>query len=172
MLKSFFQSSLKKALNQYLALDPESQKRLQPVEGKTITIELTLPAFCFQLSFREKKIEVTVGDHLPAELKIRGTPLNLFALALQSDKKQAFFAEAVTIEGEALLGQQIIDLFNHLEIDWEEHLAELVGDLPAYQIGRLGKKFFAWGKEAKNSLSLHVNDYIHEEQPWFPPREA
>ncbi len=172
MIKSFLLQPIEKALNRYLALDPESHQRLHGLEGKTITIHLEALQQYFQLTIHEKTIRVTAGETLPAEIKIRGTPLNLLSLALSRDKKNHFFTETVAIEGNAELGQQIIDLFDQLEIDWEEQLAGWVGDFPAHQLGRLAQKFLAWGQEAKTSLTQNLNEYVHEEKPWFPPAAA
>jgi len=163
---------LELAINRYLALDPESPKRLQSLQGKVVTIEMKALSVCFQLIFHEDRIQLSPDETLEAEIKIRGTPVNLFALALARDKKQAFFKDGVTLEGNAELGQQIVDLFNELEIDWEEQLSHLVGDLPANRIGRLTRSFLNWGKEARSSLTQNLNEYVHEEKPWFPPKEA
>lgn len=171
-MNSFFLRQLEKALNRYLALDPESKKRLQRLEGKTITLELEVLRFCFQLVIQDQKIGVHSGENLSADLKIRGTPLNLFTLALSRDKKHHFFTELVTLEGDAELGQQVIALFEQLELDWEEYLAMAIGDLPANQLGRFTKKLFAWGKDAQESLAQNLKDYVHEEKTWLPPEEA
>jgi ubiquinone biosynthesis protein UbiJ len=171
-MKSFFLKQLEKALKRYLALDPESSKRLLALQGKTVTLALKAPSLCFQLSFQENTVYLRADDFLPAELTIRGTPLNLLSLALSRDKKQHFFSETVVIEGDAELGQQIVDLFDQLDIDWEEYLSHLMGDLPAHQLGRFTKRFFAWGKEAEASLMQNLNEYVHEEKLWFPPAEA
>lgn len=172
MMTSLFLPVLEKALNRYLALDPESSLRLQRLEQKTITIELPALKLCFQLSVHGKKIHLSAGETVTAEIKIRGTPLNLLALALSRDKKQSFFADTVSIEGDAELGQQIINLFDQLEIDWEEHLSQVIGDLPAHEVGRFSKSLFAWGKKAQTSLMQDVREYLHEEKAWFPPAEA
>lgn len=172
MLSSFFLQSLEKGLNRYLTLDPESAKRLRGLEGKTITMELEGLKLRFQLRILENKIQISEGDSLPADICIRGTPVSLITLALSRDKKNHFFNGNVTIEGNAELGQQIIDLFDQLEIDWEEHLSQLIGDFPAHQLGRFTRRFLSWGKEAGESLGQSVNEYIHEEKPWFPPEAA
>jgi len=172
MVKSFLLEQVENALNRYLALDPEFQKHLAPLKGKIITVELAVLNSLFQLTFLEKGLELSPGQNLAAEMKIRGTPLNLLSLALRGDKKRGFFASDVTIEGDAELGQQITQLFDQVDIDWEEHLAQALGDLPAHKLSRFTKGLFNWGKQAKNSLTQNMNEYIHEEKPWFPPQEA
>jgi len=172
MSTSFFLQQLENALNRYLALDPESQKRLHGLEGKTVTVQLEKLRLHFQLAIRDHRVTVLTGETLPADITLRGTPINLLSLALSRDKKNHFFSESVVLEGNAELGQQIIDLFDQLEIDWEEHLSQLIGDTPAHHLGRFTRKLFTWGREAHESLSQNLNDYVHEDKPWFPPTAA
>lgn len=169
MLSSFFLQNLEKGLNHYLSLDPEFPKRLHELEGKTVTIDLEGLKLHFQLQVLESKIQISPGETLPADLKIRGTPLSFVSLALSSDKKKHFFTEQVTLEGNAELGQQIMNLFDQLEIDWEEQVAQIIGDFPSYHLSRFTRRFLSWGKNAEESLRLNLNEYIHEEKPWFPP---
>lgn len=169
-MKSFFLQQIEKALNRYLQLDPESSKRLQGLEGKTISIELLVLNLSFQMSIQDNEIKISTGQALMSEIKIRGTPINLLALALAQDKKSHFFTHSVFIEGNAELGQQIIELFNQIEIDWEEYLSHAIGDIPAHEIGRFTKNTLAWGKKAKKSLVQNITDYIHEEKLWLAPK--
>ena len=83
-----------------------------------------------------------------------------------------FFADDVEIEGNIELGQQLIDLFDHLQIDWEEQLSHITGDIPAYHIGQLARKISSWVQHTNESLTTNINDYIHEEAQWLPTREA
>jgi len=172
MFSSFFLEQLNTALNRYLALDPESSQRLQDLEGRSFGLALEGLALQLQLTILQNQVHITTDNRLPPEVTIRGTPLSLFHLALSRDKKNFIRNAAVTIEGNAELAQQLMELVEALEIDWEEQLSHWVGDLPAHSFGRLTKKFFAWGREAKESLAQNLNDYIHEEKPYFPPTAA
>jgi len=172
MKKSLDLKPLEQALNGYLALDPESSTRLHGLQEKTVTIELLALQYSFQLRFHQGKIQLHPGKELPAEITIRGTPLNLFALVCSHNKQAHFLSEAVIIEGNAELGQEVIGLFEKLEIDWEEYLSRFIGDLPAHHIGRFTRHLISWGEQARESLLQNLNEYVHEEKPWFPPKEA
>lgn len=172
MVATYFLQVLEKALNYYLALDFVSTKRLTGLEGKVITIHFTAIDFIFQLRILNQKLQIFIGEPYPAEAKVKGMPLSMLSLALSRDKKKRFFLADLVIEGDAELGQQILAIFEQLDIDWEEHLSHIVGDVAAHHVGRFTRGIMAWGKEAKERMLQNTVEYIHEENAWFPPEEA
>ena len=172
MLTDFLITQIEKGINAYLALDPEAKKNLAALDNKTISLHLAKLNLDFQLHFKGERVYFSPGETRPADVRVSGTPINLFFLTLSSDRKQGFFGEDISIEGDAELGQEIISLFDQLEIDWEEYLAQGIGDLPAHQLGRFAKGLKSWGQQAKESFCNNLRDYVQEEKPWFPPAEA
>lgn len=165
-------SLLEKALNKYLALDPESKRRYHALHGKPVTVELMGLGLTFQLQFTQDGVSVLAEDFQQPVTTIKGTPLRLAHIALTRENRQKFFDEDAVILGSAEVGQQVMDLFDHMEIDWEEHLSQWVGDVPAHHAGRLTRDLLSWGKKVKQALCLNMNEYIHEEIELFPPTEA
>lgn len=171
-MKTLLLSSLKKTINTYLTLDPDSKMRLKKLQGKVITIEMLPFHFVFQATFREQGIQIETDEYLTSETKITGTPLQMLGVMVSKENRQRFFAEDLTIQGDAEFAQQVIELFDHLQIDWEEHLSRMIGDTPAYQTGRLIRGIDNWLNRMDDTLSQNINEYLHEEKPWFPAREA
>ena len=171
-MKNFLLSSLTKALNAYLALDAESEQRFQSLAGKVLTIELLPFHFIFQMVFTEQGVELQAEECLVAAAKIRGTPLQFVGMMIAGEERQRFFAEDILLEGDAELGQQVVELFDRLEIDWEEYLARVIGDAPAYQVSRGIGSMKKWLRQAGESLRQDGADYLHEEKNWFPTKEA
>lgn len=165
-------SALETALNRYLTLDPESEKRLHQLNGKIVTIELLGMNKTFQLIFANEKIHLQHDNFLIPDTNIKGTPLTLLHMSLTRGDRKHFFVGDVTIEGNLDLGQQVIDLFDHLEIDWEEYASRWIGDVPSHQFGRIIRNVKNFTKRAQNVLLKNVNEYVHEETDLFPPHEA
>jgi ubiquinone biosynthesis protein UbiJ len=170
-MNHFIVNLLQKALNSYLLLDSESAARLQKLTGKIITLELLGLDTTFQLAFTHKEVELTMNSLLPADTTIKGTPLRLLHLALSKERKQ-FFADDVSIEGNIELGQKVIDLFDQLEIEWEEYAAHIIGDVSAHHLGRIQRGMKSWCQKTRAILLQDVNEYIHEEINLSPPSEA
>lgn len=170
-MTSLFLSYLSKAINRYLQLDPESQRRLRSLNGKVASIELLPLHFTFQLHFTESEILIKENEIATPDTVIRGTPLQMLGMMLAKNRQQ-FFADDVSIEGSAELGQQIIELFDDMQIDWEEYLSQLTGDKPAHHAGKIIRRIGNWLHRSKDTFRQNVTDYVHEEKLWFPTKEA
>ena len=172
-MKNPFLPFVQKALNRYLTLDPESIHRIHELRGKIVKIHLNMiPPLEFFLKFNPQTIDVLAEFSNQPDLIIKGTPLSLLNLSLTKDKRKHFFGDNVSIAGNLELGQQVTDLFDQLEIDWEEYISHWVGDISAHQIGRAAEKLKKFSSRFKKSMSQNVNEYIHEEINVFPPKEA
>lgn len=69
------------------------------------------------------------------------------------------------------LGQEFSEILEALDIDWEEHLSHLTGDLVAHKVGNLVRDVFAWGKQAADTLGQDVAEYLQEENEALPNRD-
>lgn len=172
MLKDAFLISLSKAINSYLDLDPESKDRLLPLENKVITIEFLPLHFTFQCEFKKDGICVHTEELLASTALIRGTPLQMVNVILMPQHRQQFFAEDLTIEGDAAFAQQVVELFDQLQIDWEEYASRFIGDVPTYHASRFLQKVGHWFSNTEQSMTQNINEYLHEELNWLPTREA
>ncbi len=160
------------ALNRYLALDSESKRRLLRLNNKVVTIELRGVGLTLQFIIAEEKIQLRWEDFLPADLTIKGTPLTFLHMHFVPEQRSRFFAEDVTVEGNMELAQQVLALFDDLEIDWEEQLSHYVGDVAAHHLGRAARDAKTFSQRLRRTLLKNVNEYTHEEIALFPPTEA
>ena len=164
---------LEKAINRYLALDPESARRIALLQGKIVTVEMTGLSLTLQMLFLDKTIQLKWQDFVEPDLVIRGTPINLLHMSLAPPhKRQAFFAEDVVVEGNMELAQQVLAIFAELEIDWEDYFSRWMGDVPAYRSGRLLRDFKKITRTVSKTFADYVNEYCHEEIDLVPPVEA
>jgi ubiquinone biosynthesis protein UbiJ len=165
-------ASLTTAINAYLHLDAESKERIKPLKGKIIAIEFLPFHFIFQARFDEQGIQLLSDENLQAETTLRGTPMQMLGVMLDKKNRQRFFAEDLVMEGNAELGQHMVDLFDHLQIDWEEYLSRMAGDVPAHHAGRLFNTFKNWFTASRKDFCSDLADYLHEETRWLPSRES
>jgi ubiquinone biosynthesis protein UbiJ len=166
----FIEEYLPQVINRYLALDPESKKRLHDLENKVITLELA--ENIFQLQFISSGIAIKTHNFLSPDAVIKGRPLSLLHMSIDKKNRKKFFAEDISIEGNIEVGQQVIDLFDALEIDWEEYLSQGLGDVAAHQFTRFTRKIQSFGKRIHATLAQNINEYVHEEANVTPPSEA
>lgn len=172
MVKKYFLRALSKAMNTYLHLDPESTQRLHKLADKAITIELLPFHLKFQCVFTETEVKIYSDAEIETETNIRGTPLQMMGIMLNKTDRLRFFADDIQIEGNAEFAQQVIHLFDELQIDWEELLSKATGDIPAFRISQTLKGLGKWLRDAENSFNQNINEYVHEEAEWLPTKEA
>jgi ubiquinone biosynthesis protein UbiJ len=60
-------------------------------------------------------------------------------------------------------GRAFKSLLDNLDIDWEEQLSRVVGDVAAHQVGNVVRSAMAWGKQALDTLGRDAAEYFQEE---------
>jgi len=160
-------AGLEQALNAALALDPKTLERLARLHGRVIAIELRGTGI--RLVVQPETDGLRLMGHYDGEVEttLRGAP---FALLRMSTGRtgEGMFSGEVEIEGDVELGQQIQRVFEKLDIDWEEHLARLSGDIIAHQLGNTVRGLLRWGERAADHLGQDTADYLQEETDTLP----
>ena len=157
------QALLETAINKYLALDPEAPDKLQAFDDKVICLEISDLNKQLYLLIKDRKIIVREIYDGPVDTVISGTPAALFKLGLKKDTASLFFAREVELRGNTRLGRQFKALLSEMDIDWEEHLSAIVGDIAAHRLQKLFNGIHAWGRSAADNFSADVSEYIQEE---------
>lgn len=171
MIKNRFYQFLTYSLNQYVNLDPEFKATLSQVTGKIVSIKLLPFMLSFQCEFTDGGIVVHADEHLLAQAKISGTPLQLLNALFFKTARRQFFAADVIIEGDVELAKTIVDIFDRLEVDWEEQLSKLFGDVSAHYLSR--SVHYAKGQmnQSCDNFVQNIKEYLHEEIAILPARE-
>jgi ubiquinone biosynthesis protein UbiJ len=87
----------------------------------------------------------------------------------QSGSDQLFSGD-VEISGDTQLAQHFSHFMNTLEIDWEEQLSKLTGDVVAHEVGNLLRGFSEWGQDQLTTSRLNLQEYLTEELRLLPSR--
>lgn len=161
-------ASIETALNRYLSLDPEALSRFASLEGKIIAIEIkglnqTLSLFPSADGFLV--LSDFDGD---ADAIISGSPVALAKLGLVDDPKDLLFSGEVELSGDTRLANQFSHLLSQLDIDWEELLAQNIGDIAAHKVGNIVRDVNTWFKRSTGSVSLDAGEYLQEEARLSP----
>ncbi|PCJ89320.1 MAG: hypothetical protein COA54_00895 [Thiotrichaceae bacterium] len=150
-------------INRYLALDPEMLGKLKAFDGKVIKIELTVINKTIYMLPAETGIQILTEFEGDVDTVLRGTPLSLFKMGLASNAASLLLKGEVEISGDTRLGHQFKNIFNQMDIDWSEPLAEIVGDGLAFQLQQTGRKLTGWSQHTVSSFSNSVSEYLQEE---------
>jgi len=155
-------SVMEVALNRALQLDDHTLKQVIALQGKIIGIELRGLDMRFYLAPALDGVQVLTECGAGADTTIRGTPFSLLQTAISDDRKTLFKGDVV-IDGDMALGQKFQNILDGLEMDWEEPLSNLIGDIGAHQVGEAVRGFSRFAKFAINSLATSSVEYFQEE---------
>lgn len=163
-------AGLEAVINRYLRLDPDIGPRLAALSGRCIAIDLRgldLTLFIFP-----DEHGIQLKDHIEGEADtvLRGTPLGMAHLGLGGNTEKTLFSGEVIIEGNVETGQAFKGILDGLDVDWEEQLSRLTGDVIAHQLGnsaRLARRVFQHGLA---TLEEDLGEYLQEELRVLPSR--
>ena len=164
-------ASIEAAVNQVLQLDEDTVARLAGLQGKVIAIEFSGLDVVLYLVPEPEKISVYGRFEGDADTVLRGTPVALMRMGLAKHAGDVLFSGDVKISGDVELGQEFSEILDGLDIDWEEHLSHITGDMVAHKVGNFVRDIFAWGQQTTDTLGQDVAEYLQEESETLPNRD-
>ena len=170
MLPAAVSRNLASAINRYLAMDPGVAARLAPLDGKTIALELRGFDLVICLQIAAGRIAVLQEPVAEPDTTLHGTPLGYTRLGLGNDSAGTLFSGAVTITGDVETGQAFKAVLDELDIDWEEQLAGITGDLVAHRLGNAARSAGKWLHQGRTTLQQDLGEYLQEELRVVPTR--
>ena len=158
-------AAMEAGLNQLFAMDPDTFANLVRFKGRIIAFYIT--DLDQNLYFFPDQQGIQIISHYEGEADtiISGSLMAFARMAMADEKAKtsAVFNGDISITGDIALGQHFQSLFKQLDIDWEEHLSHITGDVIAHSIGNATRGFFDWGKKAVDSITMDVSEYVQYE---------
>lgn len=168
MTPAVIAASLETALNLVLRLNPEMFPRLGALSGHVIAIEPSGMAMTFYLLPKPDGIQVIGRAEAEPSVRIRATPAALF----RQWRGQRASGDEIAIEGDVGAGREFQAILARLDIDWEEHLSRVVGDVVARRLDGLWEGLRAWSGRTGDVLPRDGGEYVQQELRLLPPRQA
>jgi len=165
ILNQLIAITLETLLNQALRWNPSNS--LQKLSGKIIRIETS----GIELTLFPDKQAILVLSHYEGKVDvcISGAPFTLLRLLLQDEATLSNNPD-VTIKGKMSIAQHLFQLLKELDIDWEEQLAQRLGDIPAHKLATLFRQGKNYTNTRLDSLQHNISEYLQEETRHLPPR--
>ena len=161
---------LESAGNHLLAYDPDFLEQLQPFFGRTFRIELTEPAYEFELRPCPDGFIVEPAGDETADVSLRGSLWAFSRLAKEGAHSDVFAQGKISMRGDAELGQAFQQVLAQMQIDWEELLSSLLGDAAARGINRALNELGSWFDQSSRYFSENSGDFLREELQLTPSR--
>ena len=162
-------------LNRVLAKDSYLQSRLKTFSGKSLQISVHPPGTTVTVLFEQDRIRLLSS---PAELldieitaSIRGNVSELLPLLIEKPDRRPLSNPAITITGDINFIQDIYASLHNLDIDWEDYLASMLGNLITNELSQFGKDLQEWTQQVSSNMKRNVDEYLKEEEQIFPKKE-
>lgn len=168
-IKPLLISAFEVALNKYLSLDEDVAVFLKPLTGKIIAI--TIQPFNETIYLCPNSENIQLIDYYAgtADTTLTGSLPAFGLMGLSSTPARAFFSGEVQITGDLDVGHQFQKLFAQLDIDLEEQLSHVTGDVIAHKVGLFFRNAGLWQQENFNSLQLNIKEFLQDETQDLPP---
>src|SRR5882757_5228546 len=153
-------ATIENVLNRGLPRSPRAQQLCAELAGRSVAVEVREIARLLVES-TGTSLRITRGG-AGAEAEIAGGPFGLLALSGASPEA-AIQRGDVEIRGDAELAQKFRELMLLLRPDLEEELSNVVGDVPAHQIGRLARMAYGWTQKAATTTAENLAEYFGHE---------
>ena len=168
-----FLSAIEVAFNAWLKLDGEALPRFAALDGKIIRFHIT--GFDLNLYFLPAKSGIQVLGNYPDEAQggivdatIHGSPMALIRLSTSENAGEAMLKSDIEIEGDMRIAEKFSAILREVDIDWEELLSKLVGDIVAHQTGQVSRNITAWLKDTADAMQQNTGEYLSEESGLAP----
>lgn len=160
--------ALEAAFNQYLSLDPEISRQLGKLHGAVIGFDLTGTGIqLFIIPDQQGQVQVFSRVEGKPDCLVKGSPLSLLRSSKSENADQVFSGE-VEIQGNSSLAQEFTRILKQVDVDWEEQLSHLTGDIIAHQIGTAFRNTSSWFNRNNLSARLNLQEYLQEEARLLP----
>lgn len=172
MIKQYALTVLQKATHHALSLDESMSDKLMALNERVLHIKITPLNLGFYIQFMNGDMIFLEEYAGVVDTTIQSSPLGFIRLSLlPASKVRSLFNDNIRISGDVELGQQVKQIFDEIDIDWEGHLAHFTGDAIAHQLGSVVRKGLAFKQQVSQSMRHNMTGFLQEEYRALPSRE-
>ncbi len=161
------------AINAWLKLDEDTLPRFASLNGKIIRLHIT--GLDLNLYFLPSPSGIQVMENYPdadqggvVDATIHGSPMALIRLGTSGNAGETLLKSDVEIDGDMRVAEKFSEILSEVDIDWEELLSKLVGDIIAHQAAQVAHNVSGWFKESAEAMKMNTAEYISEEARLTP----
>ncbi len=159
-------------LNAIVARDPHIAKSFAPFDSQSVEVVSSRPAFSLTIRFEDGAIKLSAIDSqtlgIDADATISGSAEKLLSLLLKNSEHRAMADAGIDISGDATLIQDLQKTIASVDIEWQDYLAPILGDVISHELGQVNRHTRDWSKSAGGNIRRNIRDYISEEARLAP----
>lgn len=166
MLSTAALASAEKIINAALAYDPASRIALEQLAPQVLAIHITSPDVKIYLVPTPDGVNLRGHYEGDVTTQLQGTLPALISL-IKSDRLN-FKDSGVQLFGSTSFLADLQKILQNLEIDWEEMLSQIFGDIIGHQSAELIRGKMSWAKDRANNIQRLTSEFLTEELRVLP----
>jgi ubiquinone biosynthesis protein UbiJ len=159
-------AGIEASINTALAYDPSSRQKIAALSD-ILAIELTSPSLCFYLRGKTDGVAVLSYNEAPVVTHLSGSPCALLNLLKQPTN---LANSGVSLVGSTALLQQWQGILQTLDIDWEEAISRVLGDIAGPLTASSIKSSAQWIQDQCSEQGRLISEYLPEEVKLTPSK--
>lgn len=159
-------ASIESAINTALKYDPASKQKIAEITD-VLAIESTTPAFTIYCHGTSDGVRIMSHCETPTTTQLTGTPLALISLL---KKPTTLAGSGVELAGSVGLLQSWQSILNDVDIDWEDAISNVLGDIAGPMAGNIINSGFNWSRQQSTEQVRLLKEYITEELKVTPSK--
>lgn len=160
--------ALETLVNAALKYDPGTKQQLLLLNGNVLKINSTQPSASLYLYPVEDQIHIYTHWEGESAATLQGNLVNI--LGLLTNPSPSLAASGVSVTGKVSLLGAYQQLLHNLDIDWEDALAALLGNLPAHQLANILRSVAHRIKPRQQYWPQFLGEFITEELQATPAK--
>ncbi len=159
-------SAIEAVINTALRYDPASKQQLSTLTD-ILAIESTAPAITLYCHGTEDGVRIMGYCESPVATQLKGSPLALLSLLKQPTN---LANSGVELVGSVGLLQQWQQLLQQLDIDWEDAISNVLGDIAGPLAMKTFRGSISWTHNQKEEQLRLLKEYLTEELRAIPSK--
>jgi ubiquinone biosynthesis protein UbiJ len=163
-LKPLAGRALEAALNQAIALDPDTSAALRPLEGRRIQLVVDAPPLAMDIMVGGGRLQVgPASEVLEADLAVRSTLGGLLGQLPFLRRDNVTPVGKVKVSGDAELARRLQTLATRFDPDWSLPFTRVFGDVIGVQVANAVRTGLQQVRIAAGNLAESAAEYVTEE---------
>lgn len=163
-LKPLAGRALEAALNQAIALDPDTSAALRPLEGRRIQLVVDAPPLAMDIMVGGGRLQVgPASEVLEADLAVRSTLGGLLGQLPFLRRDNVTPVGKVKVSGDAELARRLQTLATRFDPDWSLPFTRVFGDVIGVQVANAVRTGLQQVRVAAGNLAESAAEYVTEE---------
>lgn len=160
-LRKLVGNALQGALNHTLSLDPDTERKLAALDGRSVQLHLRGPELALAITVEDARLKIGPPQQ-DEQLRVAATPGSLLAM-LFARSAEGVPPGKVEIAGDAELARRLQQLASTFAPDIEEAFARTFGDVIGVPMARAFNAALSHAKETASHLTQDSADWLRDE---------